>query len=414
MTQQLPAHLQQYQVPDIGATLAQNLGSAMPPHVSIGGNRFTLVDAANNEIPVPTFDPKIGVYLDACIVDVNDVMSRIYFAGQYDPNAEGVRPDCFSDNGVAPSASANSPQAPTCAACSQALWTKVNNQGNKVPWCTQKQKTALLIPGMPTLFLLSVPPGSHGLLREYVNLCKGNRVNIANLVTRISFASQGVLQFQAVTYIDAPTAQLRQAAYTEKKTDALVGRNDVARPAGAIAPPVQMPPPNSTGQAPLLTTQPGSTMQQPVSGVAQINGPFASATPALAAAQQPMTQTTPQGSPQWQNPSTTSTIPNTAAPAGTAPTASPSEPAPATRRRRRTAAEMAVQQPAPASGQATQAAPQAPFPHPGQQTASQPQFPVTQTAAGPQTDMGFGMAQGTPARADPAVTGMLDDFFGKG
>jgi hypothetical protein len=400
LTQQLPAHLQTYQVPDIGATLSQNLGSSMPPHVSIGGNRFTLVDAANNEIPVPTFDPKLGVYLDACIVDVNDVMSRVYFAGQYDPNAEGVRPDCFSDNGVGPSVSANSPQSPTCAACPQALWTKVNNQGNKVPWCTQKQKMALLIPGMSTLFLLALPPGSHGLLREYVNLCKGNGVNIANLVTRISFASQGVLQFQAVSYIDEPTAQLRQAAYIEKKTDDLVGRNDVARSAdaaiGARIPytSTREPTPNTTGQAPLLTTQPGSTIQvqQPV--------PFA----------HPASGTTP----------TQLFAPSTQPAAAQQTAASPSEGAPTTRRRRRTAAEMAAAQQPPASGQATPApavAPQAPFPHPGQQVQQpqQPQFPASQQpgALPGQTDMGFGMAQGTPAGADPAISGMLDSFFGK-
>ena len=48
---QLPAYLQQYQAPDIGAALSANLGSAMPPHVSIGGGRFTLIDAGNNSRP---------------------------------------------------------------------------------------------------------------------------------------------------------------------------------------------------------------------------------------------------------------------------------------------------------------------------------------------------------------------------
>jgi hypothetical protein len=159
---QLPAYLQQYQVPDLGATLGANLGSAMPPHVAIGNGRFTLIDAANNEIPVPTFDPHLGPYLDACIVDVADVMSRIYFEGAFDSTAEGKRPECFSDNGIGPSVASSTPQAPTCAACPRAEWTKVNANGKKVPWCTQKYKIALLIPGFQTLFLLAVPPASHG------------------------------------------------------------------------------------------------------------------------------------------------------------------------------------------------------------------------------------------------------------
>jgi hypothetical protein len=373
MSNQLPAYLQQYQAPDVGNALSQNLGSAMPPHVSIGGGRFTLIDAANNELPGAWFDQKIGVYIDACIVDVNNVMSRIYFSGAYDNDAEGVRPDCWSDNGIGPSISASSPQAPSCqpdptgqTGCKWAVWgSKINANGKKVPACSQKQKVALLIPasGFNTLFLLAIPPNSHGPLREYVERCKGNQMNIANLLTRISFVPgvQGTLMFQPVSYIDEPTAKLRQAAYAEKKTDALVGRNDVPR-----AGPVQI----ATAPAQAQIAAPVQQVQQP--------DPFVS----------------PSGSPA------TSAAPNPSTPgAGHAPTASNADPAPQQRRRRRTAAEIqAAQQPQP-NGQAPQqpaGAPQAPFPHPGQQTAP---------------EANFGIAQ--PAQADPALGAMLDDFFGK-
>ena len=395
--QNLPAHLQQYQVPDLASTLSANLGSAMPPHVSIGGGRFTLIDAGNNEIPVPTFDPAIGVYLDGCIVDVNPVMSRVYFAGAYDPQAEGSRPDCFSDNGIGPSVSSNAPQAPTCAICPRAEWTKINNNGKKVPWCSQKQKVALLIPGFQTLFLLAVPPNSHGPMREYVEKCKGNGVNIANLITRISFVPgvQGTLQFQPVTYIDAPTAELRQAAYAEKKTDALVGRNDVARPAGAtpmpapIQPVAQIQQPSAqqiaapAQQWPAQAQQPAQQVQQP--------GPFVP---------------TPAANAGWPGQGT----PN---PASTAATTSPSEPVPATRRRRRTAAEMQGGASQGPNGQAPQqpaAAPQAPFPHAAAAAAPGP-LPAGPAAQSPGQ---FGIAAGQPAAANPELSGMLDDFFKKG
>jgi hypothetical protein len=399
MTQNLPAYLQQYEAPDVGAALSANLGSAMPPHVSIGGGRFTLIDAGNNEIPVPTFDPQIGVYLDACIVDVNSVMSRIYFSGAYDADAEGVRPDCWSDNGIGPSISANSPQANSCQpdptgqhGCKWAVWgSKINANGKKVPACSQKQKVALLIPGFPTLFLLAIPPNSHGPLREYVEKCKGNSTNMANLVTRISFVPgvQGTLQFQPVSYISEDIAKLRQAAYAEKKTDALVGRNDAPRTAGMLSAPVQQAPvqqlaPNSTGQAPLLTAQPGSTMQvqQPTPFVPPVTAPVQTVQPA------------------WPT--------DTGAGSAT-PQVSSSDPAP-TRRRRRTAAEMAAAQ--PATGQPAPAAPQAPFPHPRQQTTPQGQFqPSVAPGALPGQLDAFGMGQGQPAGADPAIAAVLDSFF---
>jgi hypothetical protein len=371
---QLPAYLQAYQAPDVGNALSQNLGSAMPPHVSIGGGRFTLIDAANNELPGAWFDQKIGVYIDACIVDVNNVMSRIYFSGAYDNDAEGVRPDCWSDNGIGPSISASSPQAPSCqpdptgqTGCRWAVWgSKINANGKKVPACSSKQKVALLIPasGFNTLFLLAIPPNSHGPLREYVERCKGNQMSIANLLTRISFVPgvQGTLQFQPVSYIDEPTAKLRQAAYAEKKTDALVGRNDVPRAGPAQTPQIVSPDPVKQ-----ITQQ------------VQQSAPFAPSEPA-----------------QFMPPAASQTT--QAGPAAvTQPTAADS--APQQRRRRRTAAEMAQANGAAPANQATQqpaGAPQAPFPHPGQQTAP---------------EANFGIAQ--PAQADPALGAMLDDFFGK-
>jgi hypothetical protein len=385
MTNQLPAYLQAFQAPDVGNALSQNLGSAMPPHVSIGGGRFTLIDAANNELPGAWFDQKIGVYIDACIVDVNNVMSRIYFSGAFEPDAEGVRPDCWSDNGIGPSISASSPQAPSCqpdptgqTGCKWAVWgSKINANGKKVPACSQKQKVALLIPasGFNTLFLLAIPPNSHGPLREYVERCKGNQMNIANLLTRISFVPgvQGTLQFHPVSYIDEATAKLRQAAYAEKKTDALVGRNDVPR-AG-----------------------PAQTMLAPAQGA-----PLVGSAP---------TQRIEASTQQVQQPAPLlSTVASAASPAATAATSAPADSAPQQRRRRRTAAEMAQANGAAPANQAPQqpaGAPQAPFPHPSSQEASAGQIPGQQTVE----QGNFGIAQ--PAQADPALGAMLDGFFGK-
>lgn len=444
---QLPSHLQQYQPRDIGATLAANLGASMPAHVSIASNRFTLVDAANNEIPVPTFDPKLGPYLDACIVDVNDVMSRIYFSGQYDSQAEGMRPDCFSDNGIGPSVSASSPQAPTCAACPRSEWTKINANGNKVPWCTQKQKVALLIPGFDVLFLLAVPPNSHGPMREYVNHCKGNGVNIANLITRISFISQGTLQFQPLSYIDVAAAELRERAYAEKRTDALVGRTDTPRPVSQIAVPIQPAQPTTQQGGSFGVASPQAAVQwQPA---AQTQAPSPTQQFVQNSSQSPMQQSAPQQG-QWpqqtvqqvQQPdpflqqtgqftqpagaaATNQSFSGGSAPFAGTPVQQVDQPATG-RRKRRTQAEIAAAN----AGNGQQAPAGAPFPHPGQQgqpgpfaqtatpgvpTGTGAEF-VTQpgtSAANQPGQIEFGIGQGQPAEANPNVQQALDSFFGK-
>jgi hypothetical protein len=384
----LPAHLQQYQARDIGTTLSHNLGTAAPPYVSIAGNRFSLIDAVGNEQPVPTFDPAIGVYLDACVIDANEHISRIYYIKPYDPSAAVFSPpDCWSDNGVAPSVSCSGPQARSCTpdpehvhGCKWAVWGSATSaQGKAVPKCQQVQKIALLIPGMQTLFLLRVPPNSHKHLRAYQETCKGSGVMIADVITRIYFdqTTQGTLLFKGVNYIDEPTAVLRQAAYNENKTDALVGRTDVPRTAGAITAPVQA--------------------QQPVAQVQQ-SVPFAltSAAPAANTTASPATNAPTQQEPAF----------GTANP--TAQPASPSEPAPGQRRRRRTAAEMQQANAPNGAGQPVTAAPsavntpQAPFPNPGNPAPAQAQ------------QGSFGIAQGQPAAANPELAGMLDSFFKQG
>jgi hypothetical protein len=425
----LPAYLQQYQTPDVGQTLAATLGSSMPAHVSIGGNRFTLVDAAGNETPVPTFDPKIGVYLDAAIIDVNSALSRIYYDNPFDNAAEGMRPACFSDNGVGPSISAGSPQAATCQpdptntfGCRWAVWgSHINANGNKVPKCQQKQKVALLPVGLNTLFLLAIPPASHGPLREYGAHCKGHNIKIADLVTRIYFTSQGVLGFSAVSYIDEPTAVLRQAAYAEKKTDVLVGRGDTPRP--AIAAPAQQPllPPSTPLPQNQFVPPPLPNPAQNYNGAGQSgvgpqvhqqagNGMFPQQgadlghaaralqsylrhldTAAKQQAQQPGPFVPTYPAPNAASPGPA--ISNGALPAGTT---SPSD-QPAQRRRRRTQAEIAADN--AAAAQPNGGIQQAPFPQPGAGQQAQPQ------------QAEFGIAQGQPAVANPELATMLDDFF---
>ncbi len=404
MTAQLPAHLQKFQSRDVGTTLSQNLGSASPPYVSIQGGRLNLIDAAGNESPVATFDPAIGVYLDACIIDVGDHISRIFYTTKFDPSAASFNPpDCWSDNGVGPSVSAAHPQSATCSACPNAVWgSAISAQGKQIPACSMVQKIALLIPAYPqTIFLLRVPPNSHKHLRAYVELCRGNGTDLSNLMTRISFdqTTQGTLLFKAASWIDEATANLRQLAWNEKKTDSLVGRNDVPRPATAKVVQQQI-----HGMTNGQTAQLEQHLQNPTGPVAAIGHPV-QANP-LQQAQQPSPFSTAHPVAATFQPQTQSTAP--------APTASNPDPAPAQRRRRRTAAEMAEANGAPANAQSPQqpaAAQQAPFPHPGQQ--SQPQVTQAFIANAPsQAPQGsFGIAQGQPAAANPELASVLDDFF---
>lgn len=311
---QLPAHLRDLPSRGLAQKALANIGAGSPPIVSIMGNRFTLVDAVGDEQQVTTHDPKLGVYLDCCIVDVGDHESKIYFGAAFDPNATSwPPPKCWSDNGVAPSRLAGEPQARTCTpdptgqhGCKWAVWGSATSKvsGKGVPACGKYQKLALVPVGMKSAFLLRVPPNSLSNLQAYLAKFKGE-VGPEHVVTRVSFdlATLGTLVFQAVNYIDPPMADAVRVLVSEKATDAMVGRNDQPIALAAPAQRIEYREPDPETTRPLL-----------VSGESAPNAGYQSTGAATARTR-------------------------TEAPA---PAASPSEPAPPAggqgRRRRRTAA----------------------------------------------------------------------------
>jgi len=375
---QLPAYLQNRQVADFTDYASDGLGSALPPHVSIQGNLFTLVDATGQEYqPMPT--------MDVVIVDRSNFACKMYYDKPWVPGSDEP-PVCWSTNGVGPSKDATIPQARTCQECQLNVRGSATSKisGAAIKACRDEYHMAILLPTIPDMmFRFVLTPGSFENWQNYTAKFKNSNVRISMVVTRMGFQPKvnGVVTFDSVSYVDEATNGRVEQALREKATDLLCGRLDSPK---AIAAPVTLGgqhqiAPNSTGQAPLLSTQPGSTMQ------VQQPDPFVPTSVQNAA---PLGQ---------QQPPT----------ARSAETASPSEPA--QRRRRRTAAEMQAAngtQTAQAASTAAQPAPQVPFPVPGA-TA----LPPGATGA-PQAS--FGIAQGQPTASNPELSGLLDDFFGKG
>lgn len=350
----LPAYLQSLSLPNRAETAVANLGTGTPPYISLKANRFTLVDAAGAEEPVETMDGKIGFYLDCILVDLNDHMSKVYYDKPYDPNAQQYEPPaCFSDNGVGPSRAASKPQARTCAECPQGEWGSKKSavSGKGVKACADQYKVAVMIPGDDVIFLLRVPPNSLGNLRAYLNKCQAGQVNVATVVTRIWFVSQGTINFTGVAYIQEPEAKRLVALLQSKATDQLVGRTDQPRTDALL--PAQQP-----AQIALPPNDPRPINQQSV--------PFV---PAQTAALSSVGQA-------GGSPASTSAIQTPAS----------GEPAPRQRRKRNTAVvNDTPQQPAGASV-----------------------APFRQPEAAPQSS--FGIQQ--PTQVDAGLESTLDSLFG--
>ena len=237
---QIPAHLMNRPSRGLAAAAIQGIGGNFPAHISIKDNRFTLVDAAGNK------KPHEKLFLDVVIVDVNPVLSKIYYAGKYDPKADNNEgPACYSDNGVAPSASAPKPQHNVCASCPQNVWGSSISAmtGKQTKACNDIKKMAVVVPelGDDIVFLFTVPPASLKNLASYVRTLSGMSLGDrpaepSDVVMRVSFESQGVLKFEPVSFIDERTANLIDELDKSDKTAKLVGRDDVPALAGAVKP----------------------------------------------------------------------------------------------------------------------------------------------------------------------------------
>lgn len=239
-------------------------GGGLPPHVSILGGRFTLVDGAGNKRPLNT------LHMDCVIVDINEKMTRMFWGVDEQGQLKGFDaevtspPACFSDNGVAPSSRALEPQAKTCTpdrtgtnGCKWSVWGSAISKRDgktKIPACQNGIKTALLVAQvqqaqtgaitsvevMPMAFMLRIPPASIDAFKSYgkeigsygeVTLPwteQKENLDLPLVVTRVSFVEGqiGELQFKPLGYIDAGVDEIIQKL-DDKTVDTIVGRDDV-------------------------------------------------------------------------------------------------------------------------------------------------------------------------------------------
>lgn len=333
----LPSYLQGAPSRNLAQTAIANVGVGTPPHLSIQGNRFTLVDIAGNTIPIQT------LYVDVVIVDVNEHISKIFFGldKPFDP-ANPSPPICFSDNGEAPSQAASAPQSPTCAGCAHNVWgSKISQMGSAVKQCADQQKIAIYAPDHSDgIFLLRIPPGSFINWRAYMAKFASANLDPDKVITRLSFQEGvvGTLAFNSPGYVPEQQFATVLKMITAKAADQMIGRLDRPRQ-GALPAPAATPFPATSAEplSPLSATPPAQSSPSPLP-----------ATPA------------------------------------------PTEPAAPQRRKRRTQAEIAAAQ-APAGAPA-----QAPFPG-GSPTGSISSEPAPFAPDPPPQQGQFGMVQNPPA-----------------
>lgn len=128
------------------------------------------------------------------IVDALPQVSRVYYAGKYDPNAKPTLPDCWSNLGVIPEQTASNKQAAKCADCRQNVKGSGDNGGRA---CRYERRIAILLEGDPSgeVYQFKIPAkslfgqgtGNVHPFESYVKFLIANNENPDTVVTNISY-----------------------------------------------------------------------------------------------------------------------------------------------------------------------------------------------------------------------------------
>ena len=213
---------------------------------------------------------------NAIIVDALPKVSRTFYAGKYDPNAKATLPDCWSNLGDKPEASASNKQHSNCADCPQNVKGSGDNGGRA---CRFQRRIAILIAGDPTgeVYQFNVPAkslfgkgnGNVHPFESYVKYLLGNGESPDTVVTNISYdlnADSMELLFTPLRGISDEEYALVVAAQADPETKKYV-QLTVAATDGAKAAPKQEAPKPAPAPAVTRSEEPDEEDEAPTEPV---------------------------------------------------------------------------------------------------------------------------------------------------
>lgn len=243
---QLPAFLQKAEL-FTSKELTGGITGGQPPTISIKGSKWALLEQNGETLYVNQLQ------LDVVVVGGNRHVSKTFYNRPYDPNDSGP-PECWSDNGQAPSSQAMSPQSASCAMCPNAAFgSKVNEAtGAGMKACGDSKKLAVVL-AAPTnclvngaaqvvepfqqVYLLRLPAMSMRPWKEFAEDIERRGVPVkAGIVTRLGFdpqASYPKVTFAALAMVTEEQYRQFEAHVDSEAAKNVAGANDSPLAAGA-------------------------------------------------------------------------------------------------------------------------------------------------------------------------------------
>jgi hypothetical protein len=231
----LPAYLKAFNVSELNADLTAHAGGGFPV-ISIKGKTFAIVrDGERTVIPNPKDPESPATSIEVVIIKANKNTSKVFYLKGYDKDSsEGQKPDCYSNDGIAPAADAQNPQSKKCATCPHNQWgSRVTDKGtSKGKACADTVRLAVAPAGqLNDPMLLRVPPASIRALGEFGQTLAKRGVGYNMVVTKIAFdaeAESPKLTFKPIGFLDEDGfAEVREVMESKIVSD-ILGASPVA------------------------------------------------------------------------------------------------------------------------------------------------------------------------------------------
>ena len=234
----LPAYLK------AGVDLSDDLGSSFVsfPTMSIKGKVFTLKRGEEKTLVTKPGEDDPAASIEVVILKAfpagNNYAKTFYSTGFVE--GTDAKPDCYSDDGVAPAADAENPQASKCALCPMNVkGSKVSDAGKMTKACSSSKILAIAVPGrIEDPIKLRVPGASTIALKDFGELVKKRGFPYQAVITKIGFdytVAHPQLTFKPTGFVDEETFRQVQ----EVKDSELVGHivGSIGREAPALPAP---------------------------------------------------------------------------------------------------------------------------------------------------------------------------------
>lgn len=217
----LPAHLAGKVKTDNVFANAVSAGGF--PVISIKGKVFHIQRGDEKTLVTKGEEGEPAASLEAIIVAVNPNKSKVYYDHGYEEGSV-AKPTCYSNDGLAPAADAETAQAKKCAVCPHNQWgSRITDNGGKGKACGDSMRLALASADqLNDPMLIRVPAASLKTLGQYGAQLAKRGVEPHHVLTKIGFdynVAHPALTFKAMRFVEAAElAQIEAVLLEESET----------------------------------------------------------------------------------------------------------------------------------------------------------------------------------------------------